>query len=113
MICERFDVVVVPFPFVDAPERKPRPALVLSTSAFNRANRHTILAMITRGAHTHWPSDHTIVGLDAAGLRHASVVRWKLFTLDNRILGRRIGSLERKDRDACAERLAAAFAIAR
>ena len=37
-ICERFDVVVVPFPFVDSPTTKPRPALVLSTRAFNAAH---------------------------------------------------------------------------
>jgi mRNA interferase MazF len=111
MICDRFDVVV-PFPFVDSLLRRPRPALVLSTSAFNRANRHTILAMITRAAQTRWPSDHIIVGLGPAGLRHASVVRWKLFTLDNRIIGRRLGGLERKDRDGGAAGIAAMFAIA-
>ena len=37
-IYERFDVVVVPFPFVDSPTTKPRPALVLSTRAFNAAH---------------------------------------------------------------------------
>jgi mRNA-degrading endonuclease toxin of MazEF toxin-antitoxin module len=112
MICDSFDVVVVPFPFVDSPERKSRPALVLSTAVFNRANRHTVLAMITRAAHTRWPSDHAIIGLSTAGLRHASVVRWKLFTLDNRLIGRHLGSLEPKDRAGCAARLAAVFAIA-
>jgi mRNA interferase MazF len=51
VIFERFDVVVVAFPLVDATERKPRPALVLSTSAFDDDNHHTLLAMITRAAH--------------------------------------------------------------
>jgi mRNA-degrading endonuclease toxin of MazEF toxin-antitoxin module len=113
MISERFDVVVVAFPFVDAPERKPRPALVLSTSVFNDDNHQTLLAMITRAAHTRWPSDHAIRDLGSAGLRHASVVRWKLFTLDNRIIARRIGRLEREDRKACAGCLAAILGLAR
>jgi hypothetical protein len=39
-------------------------------------------------------------------------VRWKLFTLDNRIIGRRLGGLERNDRDGCAAGIAAMFAIA-
>ena len=112
MIFERFDVVVVSFPFVDSPKRKPRPALVLSLSAFNRANRHTVLAMITRATHTRWPSDHVIIHLESAGLRHASVVRWKLFTLDNRIIQRRIGTLERNDRDGCTAGIAAALGMA-
>lgn len=111
MIFERFDVVVVSFPFVDAPKSKPRPALVLSISAFNRANRHTVLAMITRATHTRWPSDHVIVDLGSAGLRHASVVRWKLFTLDNRIMQRRIGTLGQNDRDSCVACVAAAFGL--
>jgi mRNA-degrading endonuclease toxin of MazEF toxin-antitoxin module len=97
MICERFDVVVVPFPFVDATRSKPRPALVLSSRVFNRANLHTVLAMITRAAHTRWPSDRPIEDLRPTGLRDSSVVRFKIFTLDNRILQRRIGQLSRDD----------------
>jgi mRNA interferase MazF len=113
MISERFDVVVVAFPFVDSAQRKPRPALVLSTSGFNRGNHHTVLAMITRAAHTRWPSDHVIRDLGAAGLLHASVVRGKLFTLDNRIIARRVGRLEREDRDACVESMATILGMAR
>jgi mRNA interferase MazF len=111
MIFEPFDVVVVSFPFVDAPKRKPRPALVLSTPESNGASRHTILAMITRATHTRWPSDHAIVDLGSAGLRHSSVVRWKLFTLDNRIIQRRIGTLGPDDRDGCAACIAAVLGI--
>jgi hypothetical protein len=53
-------VVIVPFPFVDTPVAKPRPALVLSDAGFNCANEHSVLAMITRATHTRWPSDHLI-----------------------------------------------------
>jgi mRNA interferase MazF len=79
--------------------------LVLSTAQFNRANRHTSLAMVTRATHARWPSDHVIVDLGAAGLRASSVVRWKLFTLDNRIIQRRIGTLEQEDRDGCTAQI--------
>ena len=111
MICERFDAVVVSFPFVDSPKSKSRPALVLSTSQFNRTNRHSILAMITRATHARWPTDHVIVDLGAAGLRDSSVVRWKLFTLDNRIIQRRIGTLEQEDRDGCTAQIAACLGM--
>jgi mRNA interferase MazF len=63
MICERFDVVVVPFPFVDAARSKLCPALVPSSSGFNRAILHIVLAMITRATHTRWPSDRPIEDL--------------------------------------------------
>jgi mRNA interferase MazF len=109
MICERFDVVVVLFPFVDAARTKPRPALVLSGRAFNRANRHTVLAMITRATHTTWPGDRAIASLPPTGLRDPSVVRFKVFTLDNRILQRRIGQLGENDARSCAAALDTVF----
>lgn len=111
MISERFDVVVVPFPFVDSPRTRPRPALVLTTGSFTRANRHTVLAMITRAEQTRWPSDHPIADVGRTGLRHPSVVRWKIFTLDNRIIERRIGTLDAADRTDCNALLAGALGL--
>ena len=109
MICECFEIVVVPFPFVDSARTKPRPALVLSNDGFNRQNGHSVLAMITRATHTRWPSDHAIADLRPTGLREASVVRFKVFTLDNRLLARRIGGLSDADRQGCAAALGMIF----
>ncbi len=100
-IFEPFEIAIVPFPFVDLPKTKPRPALVLSVDRFNRQNGHTLLAMITTAGHSSWPSDYAIEDLRPTGLRIACVVRWKLFTLDNRVLGRRIGGLGDRDRQSC------------
>jgi mRNA interferase MazF len=109
MIFDRFDLVVVPFPFVDSPSIKPRPALVLSNPDFNRANGHNVLAKAARATHACWPSDHEIEDLGPTGLRDPSVVRFKIFTLDNRILQRRIGGLGESDARACTAALAAAI----
>jgi mRNA interferase MazF len=100
-IFEQFEIAVVPFPFVDAPRTKPRPALVLSVAAFNRQNGHTLLAMITTAEHSRWPSDYPVDDLRPTGLRVSCVVRWKLFTLDNRALQRRTGYLGERDRHGC------------
>ena len=94
-ICERFDVAVVLFPFIDRARAKPRPALVLSGRAFNAAHGATVMAMITTAAFTHWPSDVPVSDLARAGLSAPSVVRFKLFTLQNGIIARRIGRLSR------------------
>ncbi len=96
-ICDRFDVVVVLFPFIDQPRAKPRPALALSRRGFNAAHGATILAMITTASHTRWPSDIAIADGSRAGLSIPSVVRLKLFTLDNGIIARRVGHLGRAD----------------
>lgn len=48
MTFERFDVVVVPFPFTDVDAVKRRPALVISNAqTFNRSVGHSAIAMIT------------------------------------------------------------------
>lgn len=97
MICEPWDVVVVPFPFAEKPGSKRRPALVLSKKPFNE-NGHTILAMITTRGHHPWPGDTDLENPRAAGLRTPCMVRLKLFTLDNRLILRQIGQLSENDR---------------
>ena len=90
---------MVPFPFSERPQAKRRPALVLSNRGFNR-HGHTILAMITTGAHRPWPGDSEIADLEASGLEVPCIIRLKLFTLDNRLLLRRLGRLSVADRKA-------------
>ena len=98
MICEPGDVAVVPFPFVERPGAKRRPALVLSAHAFNGESGHTVLAMITTQREPTWPGDTPIVDTKSAGLPHPCTVRLKLFTLSNHLLLRRAGRLSDADR---------------
>ena len=104
VIYEPGDVVVVPFPFVERAGARRRPALVLSTRSFNKAG-HAVLAMITTGSHAPWPGDLMITDLPAAGLRVECRVRLKLFTLDNRVIVRRIGRLGRANLGAVSASL--------
>ena len=99
MTFEAFDVVVVPFPFADRTTMKRRPVLVLSDAGnFNRQVGQSVLAMITSASKSDWPLDVNIKDLDSAGLPYASVVRMKLFTLDDKLVMRRAGTLARQDR---------------
>jgi mRNA interferase MazF len=99
--CDAWQVVVVPFPFTDRATSKRRPALVLSRKRFNRSG-HSVMAMVTSAAHQPWPGDTSIANLEAAGLRTPSLVRLKLFTLDNRFITRRLGTLDVTDQAAVA-----------
>ena len=94
-----FDVVVVPFPFTDRSQSKRRPALVLSSAAFNAANEHSVLAMITSADQSQWKGDVPITALATTGLTQPCILRMKLFTLDHRLIIRRIGMLSKKDRE--------------
>jgi len=99
---EPWEVVVVPFPFTERADAKRRPALVLSTKAFNE-NGHTLLAMITTKSHLPWPGDTNMEELSMAGLQTPCIVRLKVFTLDNRLIIRRSGRLSEKDRKNVAK----------
>ena len=105
MICNTGDIVVVPFPFTDRQNAKRRPALVLSHNAFNKDHKHTLLAMITTATHTQWKSDCLIKNLKPTALPCASIVRMKLFTLDNRIIIKRLGTVHEKDRKSVQMKL--------
>lgn len=94
---EAFDIVVVPFPFTDRTASKRRPALVISTSSFNHAESHSVLAMITSAEQSDWVGDYSIMNLQSAGLPSLCIVRFKLFTLDHRLVLRKVGALSAAD----------------
>lgn len=97
----QFDVVVVPFPFIETAGSKLRPALVLSDAqSFNSPMRKAVLAMITTSNRFPWSLDISIDDLQSTGLRSPSIVRMKLFTLENRSIVRQIGTLSKND---CAQ----------
>jgi len=98
VICEFGDVVVVPFPFVELPIAKRRPALVLSNAAFNGDNGQTLLAMITTASRTSWPSDIPLQEGKHTGLSHRSFLRWKVFTLPNDVILDHIGTIGSDDK---------------
>jgi mRNA interferase MazF len=101
-----FEVLVVPFPFTDSAAVKRRPALVLSAETFQDRVGHLVLAMITSRENRGWPLDLEIADLKAAGLSHPSVVRMRLFTLDERFVLRKAGRLGPADRAAVQRNLA-------
>lgn len=94
------------FHFTDRTTTRRRPALVLSDAyKFNKQVGQSVLAMITSASHSDWPLDVNIQNPDSAGLPSASVVRMKLFTLDNGLIIRKAGALAQQDRFAVSSAL--------
>lgn len=95
------DVVLVPFPFTDQSTTKKRPAVVVSSSAYNEQRPDVILMAITsqfRPAGTvgevivrHWQS---------AGLIKPSLLKPLLATVQRDMLLRTLGTLHDDDRAA-------------
>jgi mRNA interferase MazF len=97
---KQFDVVVVPFPFTDSAATKKRPALIISdTTAFNKLTQKSVMAMITSASHSSWALDVPLKDLTSAGLKTDSIIRMKLFTLDDALIIKKIGQLASKDRN--------------
>lgn len=111
MTFDRFDTVVVPFPFGDRHTTKRRPALLLSDGGFADATENAILAMITSAKQSDWPGDTALSDLQAAGLPQPCKVRMKIFTLDKRLIEQRIGSLSQADRIAVTTALKTVIAL--
>ena len=112
MTYKPFEVVVGPFPFTDRNADKRRPALVLSDDRqFNRLSDHAVLAMITSQKNPDWPLDTKITGNRQAGLPAPSKVRMKLFTLDSRLIFKKIGMLTDNDRKAVINALQRLLAL--
>jgi mRNA interferase MazF len=107
VICDGWDVITVPFPFTDRAAQKRRPALVSSRRVFNR-HGHTIMAMITS---SRLPNDVALARPEACGLSRPCAVRLKIFTLDNRLIPRRIGALAEEDRSRVANEIGTVLAV--
>jgi len=101
-----FEIVVVPFPFTDRKAYKRRPALILSDdNNFNKLSGHTVLAMITSQKNPAWPLDTMITAKRQTGLTAPSKVRMKLFTLDSRLIVKKIGTLTDRNKKAVRKAL--------
>ena len=100
-----FDVVTVPFPFTEIAVAKRRPALVVSSSLFNRQHSQVILLMITTARFSTWVSDVELLDYEFSNLKPNSKVRFKIFTLDATIITARIGQLSTTDQASVADAL--------
>ena len=110
MICDAFDVVIVPFPFTDLPISRKRPAVVLTAKRpYGEATGQCVIAMVTVAAQSSWPFDRPIIDTAAAGLNRPCVIRMKLFTVDQRLILAKTGTLAEDDRRSIKATLAELF----
>jgi mRNA interferase MazF len=110
----RWDVLSVPFPFVEGHATKRRPALVVSSDALHRSHRACFGAMITTARHMRdvRPDDIEITDLARAGLQQPCVIRLaRLATFEWGDHIRRVGTLHRRERQAVASLLQRWFGI--
>ncbi len=83
--------------------------ILSSSSHFNVKLGASVMAMITTSGHIPWPLDIPISNLEAAGLPVPSIIRMKLFTLDHRLIIKKLGSLHKIDRQSVEKSLKRLF----
>lgn len=109
-----YEVVKVPFPFTDVKQTKIRPALILSSAKyFNGKIGSNVMAMITsvKPGLSPWPADIVIEDLKIAGLPVSSMIRFKIFTLDHRLILGRLGTLSGSDRIRTQKKIKEIFVL--
>jgi len=94
------DVVLVRFPFTDQLGVKQRPAVVVSSAAYNRARPDVILMAVT-GQVKPKPGfgEAQIADWQAAGLIKPSMLKPILFTAEKTIVARTLGQLKAADQE--------------
>ena len=103
MICNAGDVVALSWRLTSAGKAITRPALVVSPRLFNE-DGHSIVAMITDARHPHRRLD-TPIRHESVQLKMASMVRMKLFTVENERIVRLLGDLSGHDRQQVFQHL--------
>ena len=97
MSYKRGEVVLLPFPYTDQSGSKRRPALILSTDAYNTHRADIIVAPITSNLTTGQADDTPLTDWSAAGLLKPSVVKGILGTVEQTLIRRVMGRLSAAD----------------
>lgn len=99
-VYSRGDVVLIGFIFSDESGKKMRPALVISSPAYNRSRYEVVVAGITSNVKRRLLGDHPIADWKDAGLLFPSLVTGILRTVKRTMIDRKLGALPKPDLDA-------------
>jgi len=96
----RGDVVLVGFVFSDESGKKLRPAVVISSAAYNRSRQEIIVAAITSNIRRRLFGDQLIVDSKGAGLLFPSLVTGIFRTIKRSMVDRKLGAMPKAEMHA-------------
>ncbi len=99
ILYNRWNIVLVPFPFTDFSNYKKRPALVISPDVYNSSGDLIISFITSNLAFPGKSGDYLITDWNKAGLPKPSLIRMKFATIDSSIIIKSIGNLTQNDID--------------
>lgn len=91
------DIVVVPFPFSDLTSLKIRPALIVSSNAFNESRNLLLVAISTKKGLEEFSIPLSQKNLNSGELKKESFIRLQnIFTLEKRMIIKKVGKMNEK-----------------
>lgn len=95
------DIVLVPFPFTDQSAVKKRPAVVVSSSDYNRQRSDLIITAVTSQMRSaSYFGDTAITDWQSAGLLKPSVFKAIFTSIEKRLILKKLGRISVQDRSA-------------
>ena len=110
-VYNRGDVVLVSFVFSDESAKKLRPAVVISSAAYNRSRQEIIVAAITSNVRRRLFGDHLIAGWKAAGLLFPSLVTGIFRTIKQAMIDRKVGAMPKPEMQAIDQKIRQSLAV--
>lgn len=100
------DVVLVPFPFTDQTGTKKRPAVIVSSAAYNNGRRDLVLMAVTSQIRaTASVGEVAVTQWKKARLLKPSIIKPILATVEKTLVLRTLGQLETTDQSALRDAL--------
>ncbi len=112
MAFQRGEIVLVPFPYTDLSAAKTRPAVVVSSSAYQAVRRDLLLAYVSSQTSVAVaPLDVLLQDWQQAGLLKPSFVRPKLAAIEPKLVVHTVGKLSPRDMTEIDRALRLALAL--
>lgn len=100
------EIILVPFPFTDQSTTKKRPAIIISSNAYNVDRPDTIIMAVTSQMRSKNILGEVIIQeWEKAGLLKASTIKPIITTIEKKLIIKKMGRLENKDLLALQESL--------
>ncbi len=100
------DIVLVPFPFTDQTTTKKRPAVIVSSDAYNQQRPDIILMAVTSQMRSaDYFGDVIVSDWKQAGLLKPSVIKPIFITVEKGLILKKLGRISEKDRSMLQEAL--------
>jgi len=98
------NIVLVPFPFTDQSAVKKRPAVVVSSDAYNRKRPDIIIMAVTSQMRSAgYFGDIVVNQWQQAGLLKPSVIKPIVTTIEKSLVIKTLGRLKKEDRNSLRE----------